>query len=96
MLTHRVLASDDCLGSCNFIDFTILPVGTTIGLHTHADDEEEYYLILRGQGRMTCDGETFVVKPGDLIRNGPSGTHSLENTGDEPIQLFVFEVSIKR
>jgi mannose-6-phosphate isomerase-like protein (cupin superfamily) len=80
-------------GACNFIDFTSMPPGSTIGLHTHRMDEEEFYLILEGQGTMHRDGVTFLVRPGDLLRNRPGGSHSLANTGSTDLKLFVFEVA---
>lgn len=88
----RMATSESLSGACHFIDFTTMPVGTSIGEHTHAMDEEEFYLILSGSGRMRRDGEEFDVGPGDLIRNRPGGTHGLTNTGSLPLQLFVFEV----
>lgn len=80
-------------GACNFIDFTSMPPGSSIGLHTHGMDEEEFYLILEGEGTMHRDGQTFLVRPGDLVRNRPGGTHSLLNTGLTELKLFVFEVA---
>jgi mannose-6-phosphate isomerase-like protein (cupin superfamily) len=80
-------------GACNFIDFTCMPPGSSIGLHTHRMDEEEFYLILEGEGTMHRDGVTFLVRPGDLVRNRPGGTHSLVNTGSTDVRLFVFEVA---
>lgn len=81
-------------GACNFIDYSILPVGTAIGRHTHRDNEEEFYLIFRGRGRYFCNGQTMDVGPGDLVRNPPGGTHGLENIGAEELALFVFEVEV--
>ena len=80
-------------GACNFIDFTCMPPGSSIGLHTHRMDEEEFYLILEGEGTMHRDGVTFLVGRGDLIRNRPGGTHCLANTGSTDLKLFVFEVA---
>ena len=67
--------------------------GFKIGLHTHNMDEEEFYLILEGEGTMHRDGLTFLVRPGDLVRNRPGGTHSLVNTGSTDLKLIVFEVA---
>src|SRR5271154_5729115 len=58
-------------GACNFIDFTCMPPGSSIGLHTHPMTEEEFYLILEGEGTMHRDGVTFLVGRGDLVRNRP-------------------------
>lgn len=80
-------------GACNFIDFTCMPLNSSIGLHTHRMDEEEFYLILEGEGIMYRDGASFSVRPGDLVRNRPGGTHSLVNTGSTQLKLFVFEVA---
>jgi mannose-6-phosphate isomerase-like protein (cupin superfamily) len=83
-------------GGCNFIDLAELPPGTSIGSHTHAPSEEEFYLILEGAGRMIRNGEAFDVRAGDLIRNPPGGTHSLRNTGAGPLRIFVFELEVAR
>lgn len=92
----RLLTGDQIAGSCNFMDFSIVPPGSTIAEHRHHQDEEEYYLILEGSGRMTRDGETFQVRSGDLIRNRPGGTHSLVNDSTDDIVMFVFELRVER
>ncbi len=94
ILTTRVAHADSVQGACNFIDYTIMPPGSTIGLHAHRDNEEEYYLILSGSGQMRCGDDTFEVTAGELIRNPPGGRHGLENTSDVPLTLFVFEVGV--
>jgi quercetin dioxygenase-like cupin family protein len=77
---------------CRYIDYAQLPPGTSIGDHTHPGDEEEFYLVLSGHGRMRLGPETFPVSAGDLLRNPPGGTHGLRNTGPVPLELFVFAV----
>jgi mannose-6-phosphate isomerase-like protein (cupin superfamily) len=73
----------------NFIDLTELPPGTSIGRHTHSECDEEVYVIISGHGRMTADGEEFLVHPGDVIVNPAGGTHGLENTGDACLRIVV-------
>jgi mannose-6-phosphate isomerase-like protein (cupin superfamily) len=91
----RLADRESIVGGCNFIDLAELPPGTSIGPHTHAGSEEEFYLVLHGLGEMTRNGETFTVEPGDLIRNPPGGTHSLRNTGTEALRIFVFELEVR-
>jgi mannose-6-phosphate isomerase-like protein (cupin superfamily) len=90
----RIADTAQTQGPCNFIDVATLPPGASIGRHTHAPDEEEFYLIVRGTGQMWRDGERFSVEPGDFIRNGAGGSHGLENTGTEPLTIFVFELKV--
>lgn len=75
-----------------FIDLTEIPPGSSVGAHTHADDEE-VYVIISGRGRMMLDGETFEVGAGDVIRNVPGGTHGLANAGSEPLTMVVLDVA---
>lgn len=89
----RVASGAQVQGCCHFIDFAELPPGASIGDHRHADDEEEYYLVLSGTGTMRLEDEYFPVHPGDLVRNPPGGLHGLRNTGAERIRLFVFELA---
>ena len=74
-----------------FVIYTELPPGTSIGYHTHGNDEE-VYVILEGLGTMTIDGEAHEVNAGDVILNKPDGSHGLENTSDDILKILVFEV----
>jgi len=64
-----------------------LDPGAAIGEHTHTGDEEVYHII-SGRGLFTEDGVSAVVGPGDtaLTLNGHS--HTILNTGDEPLVLL--------
>jgi mannose-6-phosphate isomerase-like protein (cupin superfamily) len=59
-----------------------VPVNADIGIHTHALDNEEMYIIVSGAGRIHLDGREFEVGAGDGIVNRPSGTHGLVNIGN--------------
>lgn len=93
---RRIATQNDLDGVCNFIDYSEVPPGCTIGLHQHEADEEEFYLVLNGKAQMSKDNETFQVRAGDLIRNRPGGTHGLRNVGLEVLRLFVFELRVPR
>jgi oxalate decarboxylase/phosphoglucose isomerase-like protein (cupin superfamily) len=71
-----------------FIHDDILAPGVTIGLHTH-DDDEEYYYILEGHGVMALDGERFEVNAGDIAAVYPGGEHGLENNSDIDLHMIV-------
>ena len=88
--TCRVLRAADGT-AYNFIDLTVMPPQTTIGLHSHSTDNEEIYVVLSGQGEMTVDGETIEVAAGHVIVNRPGGSHGLRNTGKEELRLVVVE-----
>jgi mannose-6-phosphate isomerase-like protein (cupin superfamily) len=70
----------------------ILPPGASIGPHDHVD-EDEIYLIQKGQGLMTDGGKEFPVAAGDAILTGQGASHSIKNTGAE--DLIVTAVIIK-
>jgi mannose-6-phosphate isomerase-like protein (cupin superfamily) len=76
----------------HFVDLSIVPPGADIGIHTHTADNEEFYVIVSGEGLMHLDGATFPVGPGHVIINRPGGTHGLVNTGTTPLRLVVFEL----
>ncbi len=91
---HRIADDGATRGACHFIDVAEIPPGGSIGRHTHAEHEEEFYLVLSGWGDMWRDGESFPVRAGDVIRNRPGGSHGLKNPGPEPLRIFVFEVRV--
>lgn len=89
----RPLVADDFVGTWHFVDYAVLPPGSSIGRHRHGADEE-LYLILEGEGLMTVDGEEHRVGKGDLILNRPGGEHGLVNDGDGDLAIFVVEVGL--
>jgi len=88
---HRPFSSDVFEGPWNFVDYAVLPPGTSIGRHRHGDNEE-LYLVLEGSGTMHLDGRDFRVEAGVVVVNRRGGTHGLRNDGNEPLRLFVVEV----
>ena len=93
-LPIRVWRARHELASSNvrFIDVALVPPGGEIGLHTHALDNEEIYIIMSGSARMHIDGTNITAAAGDIIVNKPGGTHGLVNPGPEMVQLVVLEV----
>lgn len=77
--------------------FMILPSSEdSIGFHEHGPrNEQELYLILEGQGEyLDKDGingevRSFPVKKGNITTVDKTGFHSIKNTGDEPLIIFV-------
>ena len=90
----RVVAASAGRGY-NFLDMSILPRGSEIGIHTHTLDNEELYIIISGRGLMRLDSEEFEVEAGHVIVNRPGGTHGLRNIGDGELRLVVIEVPSK-
>jgi mannose-6-phosphate isomerase-like protein (cupin superfamily) len=65
---------------------TIAP-GDSIGVHTHANDEDAY-VIVSGSGTFTdADGKQVAVKAGDITVVYRGQSHGLVNTGSVPLVL---------
>lgn len=64
-----------------------LPVGSSIGLHTHTGNCEIIY-VLSGSGRCIDDDAEYPVTAG-MCHYCPEGhTHSIVNTGDTELKLL--------
>jgi mannose-6-phosphate isomerase-like protein (cupin superfamily) len=87
----RVFDAADFDTPLKFINYLEMEPGSSIGVHRHGANEE-VYVVLAGYGVMTVNDERQAVKPGDIILNKPGWQHGLENTSQELLKLFVFEV----
>ena len=65
----------------------ILPVGSSIGMHTHTGNCEVMY-ILKGTITFTYDGKTETAKAGDVHYCPCGHKHSAENLGDTDAEFF--------
>lgn len=61
--------------------------GNSIGLHSHNEDEEIYY-ITKGTGRVIDDGVEMKVELGDAIVTGGDSKHALENIGKDDLEFI--------
>ncbi|MEA2176481.1 MAG: hypothetical protein QOD00_4073 [Blastocatellia bacterium] len=66
----------------------VLPVGAAVGGHHHTETEEVYY-ILHGAGRMRVGAEEREVCAGDAVFIPRGQTHTLANTGTEPMTILL-------
>lgn len=75
----------------------LLNKGDQAGFHEHGTKkEQELYILVHGEGsyteRIGLDNEirTFHLKKGNITSiNGDNNYHSITNTGDEPLIIFV-------
>lgn len=88
----KLFSEEDYDSKLRFFYYMELPPGTSIGYHGH-EQNEEVYVVLEGQGRMTVNGEERDVKPGDVILNKPNWSHGLENSSDSIVRLLVYEAN---
>lgn len=86
-----VYGDTDFHSNLRFVIYSELKPGTSIGYHTH-ENNEEVYVILEGRGVMTINGEAQEVSAGDVILNKPYWSHGLENNSDNDLKILVFEV----
>lgn len=91
----ELFAGDEFQAGIRFFHHTVLPPDTSIGMHKHGNDQE-IYIVLKGNGIMNLDGVEYSVGPGDVIVNKPYGEHGIENHGTEHLELLVFEVVIDK
>ena len=90
---QHVFERADFQGAWDHALRVVMPAGTSIGAHTH-EQNEEMYIILRGKGLMLTNGQEQRVGPGDMILNPPGGTHGLANDSDSDIELLIIQASL--
>ncbi len=55
--------------------------------HKHKQNEE-VYIILKGEGIITVDGTAINVKEGSVVKILPQASRTIENTADEEFQFI--------
>lgn len=61
----------------------VYPAGTYFGAHTHEVDKMD--AVLSGEFRISLEGGSVVLGPGDAIYVPRGAQHSAEVVGDQPV-----------
>ena len=65
----------------------IFDVGGRTPIHRHQVAVEMFYVI-KGEGRVVCDGKSSTIRTGDSILVPSYGVHFVENTGTQRLYLL--------
>jgi mannose-6-phosphate isomerase-like protein (cupin superfamily) len=89
---RRLMSSEEFQSKVDFIDYTIIPSGSSIGRHTHSGNEEVYFIALgsplirvQGEERRIAEGGVAVVHSGQW--------HELVNDTPFDVRIFVIQMS---
>jgi mannose-6-phosphate isomerase-like protein (cupin superfamily) len=93
ILFRRLATSAAFASGIDFVDFTSIPPGSTIGRHEHQGNEE-LYLIVSGTPLVRVQGEERRLKRGDITIVRSSQWHQLVNDTDEAVEIFVVQVRL--
>lgn len=67
------------------LSFGSLAPGEAVPFFHRHKQNEEVYVVLRGRGVFTLDGQEVPVEAGSIIRVAPAVSRCPRNTGDEPL-----------
>lgn len=84
---NHIYKQNELATKCRLCAKIVLNPNCSIGTHAHVDEEEIYY-ILKGKGVVIDDGIPQEVTVGDAILTGNGAEHSIENIGDEPLEMM--------
>ncbi len=85
---RRILNNEEEMyGKGRLFNHMVLPVGHSVGEHTHEGDSEIYY-ILKGSGTYNDNGTKVRLFPGDTAVCNDGELHGMVNDGDEPMEFI--------
>jgi quercetin dioxygenase-like cupin family protein len=89
---RRILDGSEFESPLDFVDYTCILPGSTIGRHEHHANEEIYF-IARGTPLMRVDGEESRLAPGSfsIVRSGE--WHELINDTSTDVEILVWQIS---
>jgi mannose-6-phosphate isomerase-like protein (cupin superfamily) len=65
----------------------LVPGGPRGKLHHHTS-ADNVYIVKRGEGTLTVEGETYLVRENDVVYIPAGMKHSLANLSDQVFEIF--------
>ena len=78
------------LTSCE-ISINTVPKGFKVPFNHKHKQNEEVYIVLKGEGAITIDRETVMVKEGSVVKVAPEAARTIENTGDGEFEFICIQ-----
>lgn len=73
------------------ISVNTVPKGFKVPFNHKHKQNEEIYIILKGEGVIAVDGENVLVKEGSAVKILPEAARTIENTGDGVFQFICIQ-----
>lgn len=86
------MADKSQMKNCRLMSEMTVPVGASIGKHTHLN-ETEFYILIDGKGQAIDNGSEYIVEAGDLIMTSHGESHELHNIGNIPLRIIAIIVT---
>ena len=65
----------------------LAPGGARGKLHHHTN-ADNVYIVKRGEGVLTVEGETYTIREDDVVFIPAGMKHALANLSDQPFEIF--------
>lgn len=65
----------------------LVPGGPGGKLHHHTN-ADNVYIVKRGEGTLTVEGKSYVIREDDVVYIPAGAKHSLANRGAEALEIF--------
>ena len=70
------------------VHFNRLRAGGPRGKLHHHTSADNVYIVKRGEGTLTVDGETHIIRENDVVYIPAGMVHSLANLSDQVFEIF--------
>ena len=90
----EILTKEELKDEGKLFSRVILERKSSIGLHKHINDFEVYY-ILKGTGQVLEKNKTYTVNEGDVVYTSHEEEHSIENIGDDELEMLAVVINHK-
>jgi len=90
---RRLMDESQFASGLDFVDYTVIPAGSSIGKHFHVDTEE-FYFVVDGTALININGREHRSGPGTLavVRSGQ--WHSLTNHTHTDVTILVVQARV--